>query len=108
VTYTAEHDPLCYPGTSVLKNRLDIRNQSDLDEYELAIFLTCADEDWPAGQLDYEHYKALHHHLFQDVYEWAGKQRTIRIGKNGNWFCYPEYIGQEMDRVLERCWTRTT
>jgi len=108
VTYTAEHDPLCYPGTSVLRNRLDIRNQSDLDEYELAIFLTRADEDWPAGQLDYEHYKALHHHLFQDVYEWAGKQRTIRIGKNGNWFCYPEYIGQEMDRVLERCWTRTT
>ena len=100
MTYTAEQDPLCYPGTSVLKNKLDIRSQSDLDEYELAVFLTRADEDWPAGRLDYEHYKALHHHLFQDVYDWAGKRRTIRIGKNGNWFCYPEYIDQEMDRVF--------
>jgi cell filamentation protein len=72
-----------------------------LEEYELAMFLTRADEDWPAGQLDYEHYKALHHHLFQDVYEWAGRPRTIRIGKNGNWFCYPEYIDQEMDRIFE-------
>ncbi|SFU21066.1 Fic family protein [Mesorhizobium sp. YR577] len=100
MSYTAEHDPLCYPGTTVLKNKLDIRSQSDLDEYELAVFLTRADEDWPTGQLDYEHYKALHHHLFQDVYEWAGKRRTIRIGKNGNWFCYPDYIDQEMDRVF--------
>ena len=100
VVYAAESDPLCYPGTTVLRNRLGIENQADLDEFELALFLIRADEPVPAGNLDYDHYKAVHHHLFQDVYEWAGNVRTIRIGKGGNWFCYPEYIDQEMHRVF--------
>ncbi len=29
--YDAFEDPYCYPGTSVLRNRLDIRYQSELD-----------------------------------------------------------------------------
>jgi cell filamentation protein len=93
-------DPLCYPGTTVLRNILDIHDQAELDEFELALFLTRADEAFPAGDLDYPHYLALHRHLFQDVYAWAGEPRTIRIGKGGNWFCYPEYINTEMHRVF--------
>ncbi|WP_352652643.1 hypothetical protein [Mesorhizobium sp. M0659] len=83
MVYAAEHDPLCYPGTTVLRNRLNIKDQARLDEFELALFLTRADEHIPAGRLDFEHYKAVHHHLFQDVYEWAGEVRAIRIGKGG-------------------------
>lgn len=100
MVYAAEEDPLCYPGTTVLRNKLNIKNQAELDEFELALFLTRADEEMPAGDLDYQHYKAIHHHLFQDIYEWAGAVRTIRIGKGGNWFCYPEYIDQEMRRIF--------
>lgn len=100
MVYAAESDPLCYPGTTVLRNLLDIHDQSELDEFELALFLTRADEAFPAGDLDYPHYLALHRHLFQDVYAWAGEPRTIRIGKGGNWFCYPEYIDAEMQRVF--------
>ena len=29
---------------------------------------------------------AIHRHLFQDVYEWAGKRRTVEIGKGGKQF----------------------
>lgn len=100
MVYAAESDPLCYPGTTVLINLLDIRDQSELDEVELALFLTRADEPLPAGELDYPHYCGLHRHLFQDVYAWAGRPRTIRIGKGGNWFCYPEHIATEMARVF--------
>ena len=28
------------------------------------------------GSFDYPHMKAIHYHLFQDVYEWAGQERT--------------------------------
>lgn len=100
MVYAADHDPLCYPGTSVLKNKLGIRDQAKLDEFELALFLTRSEEPFPAGNLDSAHYRAIHRHLFQDVYAWAGMYRTIRIGKGGNWFCYPDYIEQEMDRVF--------
>ncbi|WP_259177873.1 Fic family protein [Mycetocola sp. BIGb0189] len=29
-----------------------------------------------SGRFDYAHMKAIHRHLFQDVYEWAGRERT--------------------------------
>ncbi|TPN34737.1 adenosine monophosphate-protein transferase [Mesorhizobium sp. B2-3-3] len=77
-----------------------MRDQAELEEVELALFLTRADEPLPAGELDYPHYLSLHRHLFQDVYAWAGQVRTIRIGKGGNWFCYPEHIASEMGRVF--------
>ena len=33
----------------------------------------------PQGQFDAEHLKAIHRHLFQDVYEWAGHTRDERF-----------------------------
>ena len=100
MSYTAESDPLCYTGTNVLKNLLGIEGRALLDEAELALFLTRAEEPFPDGEFDIEHYLSLHRHLFQDVYSWAGAIRTIRIGKDGNWFCYPEYILSELGRVF--------
>jgi cell filamentation protein len=98
--YAAETDPLCYPGTSVLINRGGLTGQTDLDEFELSMYLTRADEPFPQGDLGYGHYRAIHHHLFQDVYDWAGQSRTIRIGKGGNWFCYPEHLEREMAKAF--------
>jgi cell filamentation protein len=34
----------------------------------------------------------IHHHLFQDVYEWAGKIRTVEISKGGKPFFALEYF----------------
>nr|WP_258571265.1 Fic family protein [Flavimaribacter sediminis] len=56
------------------------------------MFASRAEEELPNGALDFEHYRAVHHHFFQDVYDWAGEIRTIRTGKGQNWFCYPEHI----------------
>jgi cell filamentation protein len=98
--YTATDDPLCYPGTQVLINKAGLRDHDQLDQFEQLMFLIRADEQLPPGDLDYAHYKAIHHHFFQDVYSWAGQPRTIRTGKGGNWFCYPEYVDAEMKRVF--------
>jgi cell filamentation protein len=102
VSYEAERDPYCYPGTSVLINLADLSDQLALDEFELSMFLTRADEPLPGGALDYDHYRSIHHHLFQDVYAWAGQPRTIRIAKGGNWFCYPENLEPFMSKVFAR------
>jgi len=45
-----------------------------------------------AGKFDLEHLKAIHAHVFQDVYEWAGKTRTVNISKNGDAFAQPAFI----------------
>jgi cell filamentation protein len=94
--YEGGPDPYCYRGASVLKNRLGLRDQQKLDAFEALITAQRAEEPLPQGRLGYAHYKALHRHLFQDVYAWAGKPRTVRIAKGGNMFCYPEHIGGEM------------
>lgn len=98
--YSADDDPLWLPGTTVLRNRLGIADQDTLDEVELALFLIRADEPLPAGKFDVAHYLSIHRHLFQDVYAWAGDIRSIRVGKAGNWFCYPEYIPGELARAF--------
>jgi cell filamentation protein len=58
-------------------------------------------ESLPAGRLSYSHYRAIHRHLFQDVYAWAGKVRTVRISKGESTFCYPEHIDQQMAKLFQ-------
>ena len=98
--YDASEDPLCYPGTQILRNKAGLRDQDELDQFEQLMFLSRSEEALPTGALDYDHYKRIHHHFFQDVYEWAGKPRQIRTAKGGNWFCYPEYIDAEMHKIF--------
>ncbi len=98
--YDAVVDAYCYSGTKVLKNRLILREQTALDEFEAAMTAQRADEPLPTGLLDVAHYQQIHHHLFQDVYEWAGKFREVRISKDGSAFCYPEYITREMEALF--------
>jgi len=99
--YEAEADNIyCYPGTAVLKNKLDLRVQAELDAFEAEITAQRASEPLPEGKFDYDHYRAIHRHLFQDVYPWAGQIRKIRIAKSGNWFCFPENIDNQMSALF--------
>jgi cell filamentation protein len=98
--YDSGPDPTCYPGTSVLKNRLGLRDQDALDAFEAFITAQRGEEPLPPGRLGYAHYRAIHRHLFQDVFEWAGTIRTVRIAKGGSLFCYPEHIDAEMRRLF--------
>ena len=80
----------CYPGTEVLINKLNIREASDLfqAEKELTyIRLQELQENPITGEFDFSHLKAIHRYIFQDIYEWAGRPRTVEIGK-GNPFLY--------------------
>ena len=98
--YDAVADSYCYTGTSVLKNLPDIRDQAALDAFEAVSTAQRSDEPLPGGRLSAAHYRAIHRHLFQDVYAWAGKFRTVRIGKDRSAFCYPENISREMKALF--------
>ena len=98
--YDAVNDPYCYFGTKVLKNRADIRQARELRQFELVMTTQRFDEPLPGGRFSVSHYCAVHHHLFQDVYSWAGKFRRVRISRRGSSFCYPEHIAREMRRLF--------
>jgi cell filamentation protein len=98
--YDAADDPYCYSGTKVLKNRANLRRERDLRQFELAMTTQRFDEPLPFGRFSTTHYCAIHRHLFQDVYSWAGKFRSVRISRNQSAFCYPENIAKELRRLF--------
>jgi cell filamentation protein len=100
--YDAVADDYCYPGTTVLKNKLNLTDADELSAFEAEVSDARADEEAPAGDLDYAHFKAIHRHLFQDVYNWAGEARTERISKNNSMFCHPENIESEATRLFSK------
>ena len=80
----------CYPDTTVLINKLDIRDQSELDTAEKQITLLRgiqAEQETVFKNVDFEFYKSLHRTLFSDLSDWAGCLRTINISKKGTVFC---------------------
>jgi cell filamentation protein len=98
--YQASRDPYVYKGTDVLRNRLGIRMQIDLLEFEIDATAARFSEPFPTGRFSTSHYRAMHRHIFGDVYRWAGLYRNVRIAKGGSMFCYPEHIPAEMRRLF--------
>jgi cell filamentation protein len=98
--YDAATDPYCYPDSTVLKNIPDLRDPLALAAFEAVSPAQRADEALPQGRLSVTHYRAIHRHLFQDVYSWAGRFRTVRLAKQGSAFCYPENIAREMRKLF--------
>jgi len=68
--------------TDVLRNRLGLRRHSALhpEEYRRTShrILETRLGLGPTGHFDADHLKAIHRHIFQDVYEWAGHMRHER------------------------------
>lgn len=92
-------DPYVYPGTIVLRNKLNIRSAGVLDRVERRLVADRTEEGIPTGDFDLPHLQAIHRHLFQDVYEWAGQVRTVEISKGGSQFQFRQYIQTGMDYV---------
>ena len=79
----------CYEGTTCLINKFGITNEKQLEKIEADITFAKAselEENPIKGNFDLEHYKAIHNFLFEDIYDWAGKLRTVNISKKGTVF----------------------
>lgn len=79
----------CYPHSTVLINKLNIKNQEELLVAEREITsLKIAMAKWKPieGNFDLEHLKKIHKFIFEDIYSWAGCLRHVNISK-GNQFC---------------------
>jgi cell filamentation protein len=103
--YEAAADPYCYPGTPFSSTSWDLESRASLTPSKLRSRRSARRSRCPPALLARQ-YRAIHRHLFQDVYPWAGKLRTVRISKEGSAFCYPEHIDREMRRLFANLATR--
>lgn len=110
MTSKESDDPYCYPGTTVLRNKFNIRNEDELKATEarvaaVALFVL-EDEPWH-GPIDEARLQAVHRAIFQDVYDWAGRYR-VGIGRmtKGRAIGYTvtygnsEFVPGEMARIF--------
>lgn len=100
LTRYAHRDIYTYEDSSVLKNKGGHRKQEALDQFERLSVASRMMEDLPEGYFDYEHLKGVHYHLFQDVYDWAGKERNVSISKGATLFANPRHIGMVVTGLL--------
>ncbi len=94
----------CYPQSHVLKNKLNITNQDELDTAERAITAvktSQASVNRIKGNFDFKHLKRIHKFLFEDIYDWAGCIRTVNISK-GNQFCRVDYIETQINDLFKK------
>ena len=101
-------DPIsdnCYPGTSVLINKFNIRNEAKLNEVE-SVLVSARNAEWlsepEVSTFDFFHYKAIHHFLFSDLYDWAGQVRMVNISKKGTRFTLAENIERQAELIFKR------
>jgi cell filamentation protein len=95
-------DPYLYPGTLILRNKLGIKDADDFEKAERLIVTERQAEGVPTGDFDLAHLQAIHRHLFQNWYDWAGEIRTFEIKKGGQQFMFRQYIENGMADVHRR------
>lgn len=102
--YGVAHDKYCYPDSDVLINLLDIRDADALDEAEAEFtaerYRTYEPYYLPLSDFSFSHLKYLYHHLFQDLYEWAGQIRDVDISKGETRFCTWTRIEPEANKLF--------
>lgn len=97
--------PYIYLETNILINNLGINNQSLLQEAERNLTGFRMIDLWRnplKGNFDFKHLLAIHQSIFQDIFPWAGKIRTVNIGKAGSWFCWSEHIDSYQQEIFGR------
>ncbi len=92
----------CYSNTSVLMNKLDIHNKNQLLAAETslaAVRLYQIYQNPIDGCFDYSHLCRIHHHIFGDLYSWAGETRTVNIAKT-SLFCLVQHISGYAESIF--------
>jgi cell filamentation protein len=91
-----------WPGTEVLRNKLNLRDADAVVEAEALLTRVRIEEGVPAAPLTPAGYCAIHQHIFQDIYEWAGRYRAanMRHPNHAAFFCKPEFIAGQMAQVF--------
>ncbi|BBG03574.1 MULTISPECIES: Fic/DOC family protein [Pseudonocardia] len=97
-------DPYLDLDAGVLRNRLGITDAGELARAEAELtalrLIELRQEPLP-GRYDLDHLQDFHHHIFCDIYDWAGELRTVSLGK-GQLFCLPQHLESSGEDIFDR------
>ena len=103
--YTTTQSIYCYPNSNVLKNKLNITDNSILKTAEEEITLIKQMEllkNPIGGNFTKAHLMNIHKFIFEDIYSFAGKIRREQISKADTMFYPPNLIDRELNKVFAK------
>ena len=89
----------------ILDNKLNITNQIELSKSEEKISKKKAKQLFDSGDIDkvkigtFEGLAYIHNYLFEDIYEFAGKMRTVNISKGDFRFAPLMYLRHSLEYI---------
>ena len=92
----------CYPDSDVLINKLNIKDSERLNftERKITAYKIAELQIKPIkGSFDLKHLQKIHKHIFSDIYNWAGKLRTVNISK-GYMFHRFDYLESAANKLF--------
>jgi len=102
------------PGSNdqVLKNLLGITSADEMNELELGLLAQLYENvlmlDLPDRALSVEDIKTWHRRWLGNVYEWAGRERSVNMGKGGFVFAAAGQIPRLLEQFERNCLQRWT
>jgi cell filamentation protein len=101
--YTTGEEGEFQPGSDeqVLRNRLGIADPQDMDEAETALlhrlYQAVLEEECPDRRITVADLKHWHRLWLGNVYEWAGRERSVNLGKGGFHFAAAAQVSRLLD-----------
>jgi len=104
--YDINNDPYIDPKTGVLRNLLDISNEGDLEYAEaqlttIEISTLLIENSSKLVNFDLSLLCKINKQLFNEIYDWAGKFRTIDMEKENTRFAHAPYIADQTKKLLD-------
>ncbi|PFA82751.1 Fic/DOC family protein [Bacillus cereus] len=100
-----EQSKYCYPGTDVLINKMNYRDQELLNKVETSVaalrFVELQNKPI-IGNFDLKHLQKIHQHLFQDIYPFAGKLREENIAKGAFQFAHASFLKDQATELFKQ------
>ncbi len=98
-------DPYLLPGTNVLRNLAGITDPGELVVVENRVTrarIVQLSNDPLRGTYDLARLQAIHRHIFQDIYDWAGQLRTVNISKGNTPFAFASALVPAASELFTR------
>ena len=101
--YSESSDKYCYRNTSILRNKLNIEDQDQLELVERELSLLASLSIKRINQpYNLSYWQYIHKQLFQNLYCWAGLLRDVDISKADTRFCHFAYIEKEANKYFSK------
>ncbi len=105
--YDVDSDPCIDSISGILRNKLGIKTQAELDVAEAQItavqITALLDEENipPCDEFSPELFHKVHFQIFESLYDWAGELRTVEISKGDTSFARMAHLESNIQELFK-------